>query len=242
MKLFLSVVLWLAALPRAISDPVGHAWQAPGPGDSRSPCPMLNSLANHGYLPRNGLNISQDMAIAAFNESVNFYNDILLQALGAALTLSTTGYDTTFNLKDTVAHSVIEHDASLSRQDYYFGDDLTFNATVWANTTAFFKSGDVITLEEAALARAARIEQAEAINPTFYFPDALDQNSLIETSLYIAIYGDIDSGNATTSYVAALFVDERIPYTEGFVRSDEVITEDDLDSIAGRIEAVASKK
>ena len=31
-----------------------HAWQAPGPNDLRGPCPGLNALANHGYLPRSG--------------------------------------------------------------------------------------------------------------------------------------------------------------------------------------------
>lgn len=29
----------------------------PGPNDKRSPCPMINALANHGYLPRNGQNV-----------------------------------------------------------------------------------------------------------------------------------------------------------------------------------------
>lgn len=32
----------------------GYTFQAPGPGDSRGPCPGLNLLANYGYLPRNG--------------------------------------------------------------------------------------------------------------------------------------------------------------------------------------------
>jgi len=32
----------------------GYDFRAPGPGDSRGPCPALNLLANHGYLPRNG--------------------------------------------------------------------------------------------------------------------------------------------------------------------------------------------
>ncbi|CAG8835038.1 22518_t:CDS:2, partial [Racocetra persica] len=35
-----------------------HEWQAPGPDDKRSPCPALNTLANHGYLPRGGENIT----------------------------------------------------------------------------------------------------------------------------------------------------------------------------------------
>ena len=32
-----------------------HAWVAPGPGDLRGPCPGLNTLANHGYFPHNGV-------------------------------------------------------------------------------------------------------------------------------------------------------------------------------------------
>lgn len=34
-----------------------HAWLAPNlaDGDQRGPCPGLNALANHGYLPHNGV-------------------------------------------------------------------------------------------------------------------------------------------------------------------------------------------
>lgn len=32
----------------------GYKFKAPGPGDSRGPCPGLNLLANYGYLPRDG--------------------------------------------------------------------------------------------------------------------------------------------------------------------------------------------
>lgn len=32
----------------------GYEFKAPGPNDSRGPCPGLNLLANYGYLPRDG--------------------------------------------------------------------------------------------------------------------------------------------------------------------------------------------
>jgi hypothetical protein len=32
-----------------------HAWKAPGKYDQRGPCPGLNALANHNYLPHNGI-------------------------------------------------------------------------------------------------------------------------------------------------------------------------------------------
>lgn len=37
-----------------VSNQGDHAFRAPGPGDDRGECPGLNSMANHGYLPRNG--------------------------------------------------------------------------------------------------------------------------------------------------------------------------------------------
>ena len=38
-----------------------YRYQPPGPDDSRSPCPALNALANHGYLPRDGKNIPPEV-------------------------------------------------------------------------------------------------------------------------------------------------------------------------------------
>jgi hypothetical protein len=38
-----------------VSNQGAHAYLAPGPGDARGPCPGLNALANHNYLPHNGV-------------------------------------------------------------------------------------------------------------------------------------------------------------------------------------------
>ena len=40
-----------------VSTTGSNAWQAPdfAGGDQRGPCPGLNALANHGYLPHNGV-------------------------------------------------------------------------------------------------------------------------------------------------------------------------------------------
>lgn len=49
---------------QAVSVSGEHVWQAPGPDDLRGPCPALNSMANHGYIPRNGF-VSAPQAIQA---------------------------------------------------------------------------------------------------------------------------------------------------------------------------------
>ena len=47
------LVATAAALPsqaRQADDFKVQKWIPAGPGDSRGPCPMMNTLANHGYL------------------------------------------------------------------------------------------------------------------------------------------------------------------------------------------------
>jgi hypothetical protein len=65
---------------------------------------MVNALANHGFLPRNGLNVSMDDLVTAFNASVNL-EAAATELVGAkALTASTTGNPDTFNLDDLDKH------------------------------------------------------------------------------------------------------------------------------------------
>ena len=46
-----------------------HAFIAPGASDLRGPCPAMNSLANHGYIARNGYTNFQE----ALNAIVKVY-------------------------------------------------------------------------------------------------------------------------------------------------------------------------
>lgn len=48
------------------------------PNDKRSPCPMINALANHGYLPRNGQNVTstemkEAMSIAGLSTTLGTF-------------------------------------------------------------------------------------------------------------------------------------------------------------------------
>lgn len=43
------------ATAQRISTTGANAFVPPGPGDIRGPCPGLNALANHNYIPHNGV-------------------------------------------------------------------------------------------------------------------------------------------------------------------------------------------
>ena len=43
------------------SDESQYKHEAPGPDYSRSPCPVFNTLSNHGYILRDGKNIRPEV-------------------------------------------------------------------------------------------------------------------------------------------------------------------------------------
>ncbi|KAG2112612.1 Chloroperoxidase [Suillus discolor] len=83
------------------SNRTSHPFIPATPGDRRSPCPALNALANHGYLPRNGQNIGLWHLIHA----------ALLALAGILL----CGHAFRLDLDALAIHNKIEHDASLQR-------------------------------------------------------------------------------------------------------------------------------
>ncbi|OAG06777.1 Cloroperoxidase [Paraphaeosphaeria sporulosa] len=222
------------------SAPAGHEWRIAGPSDSRSPCPMLNSMSNHGWLPHNGKNIDLATIQSAFQSAMGFSTESFISITEQALTLSTTGNSSTFHLSDLAHHNAIEHDGSLSRNDQFFGDDLHFNPKIWATTAQRYGirvpfSTPVITVETASKARAARVRDAKLVNPAFNLTD--QSGSIGETSIFLTAFWDQSAGGVPKDYARVLFEQERIPYAEGFVKGNHTLAD-----IVTMISAVSAVK
>ncbi|KAI9046462.1 hypothetical protein LZ554_009211 [Drepanopeziza brunnea f. sp. 'monogermtubi'] len=203
---------------------------APVETDTRGPCPMLNSVANYGYIPRNGLNISMAELIKGFAESINLDPAATIVFGTAAMLTSTTGNPNTFNLDDIVQQGpgLLAHDASLSRADQYWGDALTLNTTVWGATAAFF-TGPRIDLATAKAARDARIATSKATNPEFSMSAANVQASAFEWAAILTVFEEPDNDPAVaapaiTEWIKTVFEQERLPLEEGWTRSESKVT------------------
>ncbi|KAH6654849.1 Chloroperoxidase [Truncatella angustata] len=237
-------LLATSAIARTGKEPVGHTWHPAGPFDSRSPCPGLNALANHDWLPHDGKNIDLEAIQFAAGAVYNFDRDVLVSAVQSVydFNLSTTGNSSTFDLGDLARHDTIEMDGSLSRNDIYFGDDLHFDPVVWAFTADKLglydltdENGIYVTIESAAKARAARVAEAMRVNPTFNASQAQMIGSPGTTALYLRVLWD-SSVNAThKDWVEAFFEEERLPYREGYEKPEEVTTGQSLGAL---VEAV----
>ncbi|KJZ77187.1 hypothetical protein HIM_03508 [Hirsutella minnesotensis 3608] len=89
--------------------------------DNRGPCPAMNALANHGYLPRDGKNLTIPQVKEALKEALSMTP--ALAALTSRQLHKIVRPDGTFYLTDLRQHGVIEHDRSLTRLDYRQGDN-----------------------------------------------------------------------------------------------------------------------
>lgn len=99
---------------------------------------------------------------------------------------------------------VLEHDGSLSRNDVYFGDNHSFNETIWETVASHFNQS-TISIQTAATARKERIQAAAAVNPAFAMSASDVRFSFIETALYLSIFGSVEDGNAVTEWVRVMF-------------------------------------
>ncbi|OLN89032.1 putative sterigmatocystin biosynthesis peroxidase stcC 7 [Colletotrichum chlorophyti] len=238
--LFQSVLVFSVALTAdAFAVRGANEWAAPTAADRRSPCPMVNTLANHGYLPRTGLNISLADLIAGFTAAVNLDPAATTLVGQKALLTSTTGDNATFNLDDLNTHGIIEHDGSLSRNDIHFGDNHSFNKTIWKSVSSHF-TDSTISIPTAAKARLARLQAAAAVNPEFSLNADGTQFSFIETALYLSVFGNLEDGNANTEWVKVLFEKERLPFEEGFVRSATPLTAAGILGLVNKIAAASA--
>ncbi|KAI7775115.1 hypothetical protein LA080_007348 [Diaporthe eres] len=218
-----SSLLFVASLVSSVLADGDYPWQAPSSTDRRSPCPMVNTLANHGYLPRDGLAITLQDLLTGFTNGVNLDPSATLLVGTKALETSTTGDNSSFNLDDLSRHGIIEHDGSLSRADIYFGDNHSFNATIWGTVASFFTE-DTIDVKTAARARAARLAAAAQENPEFNLTSSGVNFSLIESALYLSVFNNGSSSTAVTEWVKVMFQEERLPFEEGFTRPESIVS------------------
>jgi hypothetical protein len=75
---------------------------------------MLNTLANHGFLPHDGMDIDINTTIAALADALNVDSELSTFLFnGAVKSNKATPNATTFSLDDLDNHNIVEHDASM---------------------------------------------------------------------------------------------------------------------------------
>jgi hypothetical protein len=162
------------------------------------------------------------------------------------------------NLDALSAHNIIEHDASISRNDFGdgTGDNTHFNETTFATLANSNPGKDYYDPVSAGEVQRARLAHSLATNP---FTVNTQKEFLLrsrESALYLSIFGDPATGIASKEYIFKLlplpcdsllisffhfrfvnifFREERLPYAEGFKLPKMLITEESLEALEDTI-------
>ncbi|KAF7723306.1 hypothetical protein EC973_002103 [Apophysomyces ossiformis] len=200
-----------------------HPYERRFNGDdaSRSPCPALNTLANHGLISRNGRNVTFD----------ELYTAVKLVGLGPVSSYMTLAYvyytfhknrpsdsvmyslfkiADTINLDELANHNVLEHDVSLSRNDLYVEPHNVINpvpARV-ALMTQFATNG-TFTAQNQYDYRKFRWLESLRDNPQLYYSTFLQ---LIAGTECVVLQEVLGRGKGMpVDHLQAFFLEERFP-------------------------------
>ena len=207
-------------------------WHSPGPDDFRGPCPLLNSLANHGFLPRDGRNseyfsnsyidivytapslailtvrpVVDQAALINATAAVNLSTELAVSLFLFAMRTSSDPASNTFSLQDLSKHNILEHDGSLSRPDVVTPgeNNQKFNQSVYDEFKSFFGGATEITLPLASTARWGRIKSAQKTNPNFLYGTFQRLESYIETAVYFQTLQNSTTGTVPVNFLDILF-------------------------------------
>ncbi|KZS95533.1 Cloroperoxidase [Sistotremastrum niveocremeum HHB9708] len=200
-----------------------HPFVAPGPGDMRGPCPALNTLANHGYLPRNGV-ASYEQIINATREGFNMDHD--LAAFDAAFAMLARGNAFVNRLSiggetplvpplpgqidgpgspgGIAKHGRFEGDVSMTREDAALGDSVNFQDALYDELLLYTgKFGDdspitgnrsIVTKKVMAEFKYARFVEDQARNNQLSFHAGRIATSYNEAAFILNLFANGTDG------------------------------------------------
>ena len=222
----------------------------------RAPCPGMNTLANHGYINRDGMGISAQNVIDGFNAAFNMDPSVTTPGANNAINLCSSITGTTCQTFDLwmldTTHS-IEHDGSLTRSDRnetwnVNGNNYDFNTTRWGQTLATWGGATHIDIGLANSARLTRNNiQRQDDTPGWFLEN--DGGALTEHGFFLSTMNDqtVSPGQDPTNpqarvdWIVHWFQQEQLPTDLGWVRPTAVISADYVNGISSAVGAAATE-
>ncbi|KAJ5241437.1 uncharacterized protein N7469_003028 [Penicillium citrinum] len=184
---------------------------------------MMNTLANHGFLPHDGRNITRETLVKGLHDALNFNPS-----------LSSLMFD-----MGVVANPEANATYFTFRADDYLGSNRIFNETVFNESRAYW-TAEILTPDMLANSKIARQINSKAFNPQYKFTSKTEQFSLGEIAAPIIAFGNSTSGEVNRTLVEYLFLNERLPIELGWKKSEEEISLDDIMRVTRMISKAAS--
>ncbi|KAF8191085.1 Chloroperoxidase [Mycena galopus ATCC 62051] len=214
---------------KSIPD-AAHPFIAPGPNDQRGPCPGMNTLANHGYIPRNGIATFEEITLAmveAYNLEINFgaflvAANMLLRGNPFVNKLSIGGVSTLVpplpgNIGSNVTgglakHGGFEGDASITRADVHIGDNRDFQDILYDLDLLYLGkfgvngpdgNNTIFNIPTMIGVKQHTIQMNQAADPEFHFTPTRLVASFTENAFLLDIFANGTTKEASISTIGS---------------------------------------
>ncbi|KAJ6593383.1 Chloroperoxidase [Mycena capillaripes] len=215
-----------------------HPFIAPGPNDQRGPCPAMNTLANHGYIPRNGIASFEQITLAlmeAFNLELIFganmaANNMLTRGNPFIDKLSIGGVSPLVSplpgqidgpvTGGIAKHGRFEGDASMTRADAFIGDNRNFQDILYdLDLLQLGKFGDngpdgnntVFNVATLIGIKEQNIMMDQAADPEFSLPARRMGAAYGEAAFILNVFANGTTKQATLPIVGSFFRNQTFP-------------------------------
>jgi len=215
-----------------------HPFIAPGPNDQRGPCPGMNTLANHGYIPRNGVGTAEQILEGSM-EAFNLGRDLA----GFLVSFSTLSRGNSYlgllsvggesdqvpqlpgNIDDEVPgglakHNRFESDVSLTRNNLFLGDNRNFNPDLYDMLLQYVaKFGDdgpegpktIVTQKVFEEFKFDGFNRFQAIDPEMQYHAGRQLAAYLETAFVLHAFANGTTGNTSISGMTSFFAHQTFP-------------------------------
>lgn len=187
---------------------------------------MLNTLANHGFLPHSGRNITRDVLINAMKDGLNISPRIITSSFDTALTTNPTpnatvsipmhqyieqpnrpltSFTQSFDFDMLHKHNLIEHDGSLAQRDAYNDPSNRFDEENFDNFLSYFGNASTLGVNETAKARAQHAYDMSKVNPTFTITEDAFPVIIGENLMMMLVWGSVEKPGANRKFFEYFF-------------------------------------
>ncbi|KAJ6533618.1 Chloroperoxidase [Mycena capillaripes] len=215
-----------------------HPFIAPGPDDQRGPCPAMNTLANHGYISRNGIASFEEITVAmmeAFNLELHFgaglaANNMLTRGNPFMNRVSIGGVSPLVpplpgKIDGPVTGGIAQHgrfegDASMTRADAFIGDNRDFQDILYdLDLLQLGKFGDngpdgdntVFNVPTMIGIKRQNVMMDQVANPQFKFAASRMNAAYGQASLLLNVFANGTTKQATLSIIGSFFRNQTFP-------------------------------
>ncbi|PHH71729.1 hypothetical protein CDD80_5039 [Ophiocordyceps camponoti-rufipedis] len=193
------------------NDPRFGKFVPRGAGDSRSSCPGLNALANHGFIPHSGKDLTMTTLIVGCYEGLGISPET--SALITADGMSEAGipFDTVFDLERVHSQEWgIEHAVSFGRNDSGHGDLTLLDQAAWDLTLDVLEDCGYGNVACWGKAKVARIEQEKQRFPGSDYDKEAAAYGASEVGMLFGAFDPAIKKDNMRKCVKSLFEEEKI--------------------------------